>query len=96
MNGAGVFRLARRSFRTSSLYFITLICMKYFLGKNGQEYIQPEDAELYGGGLEGWREVTIKEEKITYQKLTGKEIPESPVDNVLKDNALKKSDAEKK
>ena len=56
---------------------------KYYLGKNGQEFKTPEDAEKYGEGLEGYREVTIKEEKITYEKLTGKEAPVSPVDHVL-------------
>jgi hypothetical protein len=68
---------------------------KYYLGKNGNEYATPEDAEKYGEGLVGFREVTIKEEKITYQKLTGKEPPVSPVDNIIDKVVTEKSDAEK-
>jgi hypothetical protein len=57
--------------------------MRYYLAKNNQEYTNPEDCVKYGGGLEGYREVVEKVEKITYEKLTGNEAPLSPVDNVL-------------
>jgi hypothetical protein len=56
---------------------------KYFLGKNGLDYTNEIDAEKYGGGLVGWRETIVKEEKVTYQEYTGNEAPLSPVDNVL-------------
>lgn len=62
--------------------------MRYFLGANGQEYATPEDAQKYGEGLVGYRDLIKTETKITYQELTGMPPPESPVDHVIEKKPL--------
>ena len=56
---------------------------KYYLAQNKQEYLDPKDAEMYGGGLVGFRETTTEVKEVTYTELTGQPVPESPVDHVI-------------
>jgi hypothetical protein len=57
--------------------------MKYYIAVNKQEYLDPADAEKYGGGLVGYRETTTEVVPTTYTSLTGQKPPESPVDHVI-------------
>ena len=57
--------------------------MRYFKGKNGLEYQNELDAQKYGDGCVGYREVVETVVPVTYTELTGQPAPESPVDHVI-------------